>query len=287
VGAQCRTAFPVVDGTPVLLNEASSVFAIEDFTQRSDTFFRYHESPLRRALNRVLPSPSLDMVSARNFTQFAQLCCAGNPAPRVLVVGGSILGKGIEPLLRSPIQLFETDVAFGQRTMLICDAHDLPFADGTFDGVVIQAVLGHVVDPARCVAEIHRVLRPAGLVYAESAFMQQVCGGPYDFYRFTQLGHRRLFRRFEEVASGPARGPGTALGWSYRYLLMSLARTRRARSLLEDVARLTSFPVKYLDYLLMDHPAATDAASGFYFLGRRSTEVLRDRDLLKQYRGMV
>ncbi len=44
--------------------------------------------------------------------------------------------------------------------MLICDAHDIPFADRSFDGVIVQAVLEHVVDPFRCCEEIHRVLIP-------------------------------------------------------------------------------------------------------------------------------
>jgi len=36
-----------------------------------------------------------------------------------------------------------------------------------FDGAIAQAVLEHVADPYRCVAELHRVLKPDALVYAE------------------------------------------------------------------------------------------------------------------------
>jgi len=46
-----------------------------------------------------------------------------------------------------PIELVETDVAFGPRTAVICDAHRLPFENASFDGVVAQAVLEHVADP--------------------------------------------------------------------------------------------------------------------------------------------
>src|SRR5512142_97930 len=97
----------------------------------------------------------------------------------------------------------ETDVALGPRTQIVCDAHELPFDDHTFDGAVVQAVLPYVPDPIKCVQEIERVLKPAGLAYAETAFMQQVVHGRYDFTRFTHLGLRRLFRRFQEVQSGP------------------------------------------------------------------------------------
>jgi len=63
--------------------------------------------------------------------------------------------------------------------------HDLPFENNSFDGVIAQAVLQYVVEPSGCLHEIERVLKPRGLVYAESAFMQQVVHGRYDFTRFT------------------------------------------------------------------------------------------------------
>ena len=50
--------------------------------------------------------------------------------------------------------------------------------------------------------EIYRVLKSDGIVYIETPFMQQVHGGKYDFTRFTYLGHRRLFARFQEIESG-------------------------------------------------------------------------------------
>jgi ubiquinone/menaquinone biosynthesis C-methylase UbiE len=183
------------------------------------------------------------------------------------------------------IELIETDVGFGERTMLVCDAHDLPFIDNSFDGVVIQAVLEHVVDPFRCVEEIHRVLKADGLVYAETPFMQQVHLGPYDFTRFTHLGHRRLFRRFDEIDSGPVAGPGTVLGWSYEHFLLSFVSGTMPRLLVKVFARLTGSWLKYLDKLVEGRPGALDAASGYYFLGRKSEHTLHDRELIKLYRG--
>jgi SAM-dependent methyltransferase len=38
----------------------------------------------------------------------------------------------------------------------------------------IQAVLEHALDPPVVVAEIYRVLKPGGLVYADTPFMQRV-----------------------------------------------------------------------------------------------------------------
>jgi hypothetical protein len=82
--------------------------------------------------------------------------------------------------------------------------------------------LEHVLDPSAVVAEIHRVLKPDGYVYAETPFMQQVHERAYDFSRFTRSGHRWLFRQFDEIDAGPITGPATAFLWSMRYLLRAL-----------------------------------------------------------------
>ena len=269
--AECATRFPVVDGIPVLINEQRSVFAISDFLERRATTFSLRPRPFER-----------------NYARLGELLASATPVADVLVVGGSVLGAGMETFAsNSSVQLIATDVSFGPCTAVICDAHDLPFADGSFDGVVVQAVLEHVVDPTRCVEEIHRVLKGRGVVYAETPFMQQVHMGPYDFTRFTHSGHRRLFRRFEEVESGAVCGPGMALAWAYQYFLLSFATSRLVRGLLRGFASLTAFPLKYVDHYLLQRRGAIDAASGCYFIGRKSEELFTDRDLIRYYKGAV
>jgi ubiquinone/menaquinone biosynthesis C-methylase UbiE len=49
-------------------------------------------------------------------------------------------------------------------TTVATDAERLPFADGSFDLVVGHAVLHHLPDLGRAFAELHRVLRPGGVV---------------------------------------------------------------------------------------------------------------------------
>jgi SAM-dependent methyltransferase len=207
-------------------------------------------------------------------------------APVVLIVGGSVLGAGTEELLRwcPPIQLLETDVSFGPRTRVICDAHDLPFESDSFDGIVVQAVLEHVVDPYRCVEEISRTLRPGGLVYAEIPFMQPV-HARHDFTRFTHLGLRRLFARFDEIESGSVHGPGAALAMVYQYFLLSFATKRRTRGAIRVFSQLSAFWLKYVDVYLSRRPGSLDAASGYYFLGAKASDQLTDRDLIAAYRG--
>jgi SAM-dependent methyltransferase len=288
-GSACARRFPVVADVPVLINEEQSVFAIDDFVKGYDTTFHLQPSRINRLLSRLidmLPSIGHSIGATRNYEQFGRLLTGDAPNPIVLVIGGSILGAGMEGVTRdSRIELVATDVSFGPMTMIVCDAHDIPFADATFDGVVVQATLEHVVDPYRCVSEIERVLKPRGLVYAETPFIQQVHMGAYDFTRFTHSGHRRLFRHFSEVASGPICGPGMALAWSYQYFLLSFVRAKLLRGLVRAFSSVTAFPLKYADYYLMDKKGAIDSASGFYFMGRKEGGVLSDRDLVRYYRG--
>jgi SAM-dependent methyltransferase/uncharacterized protein YbaR (Trm112 family) len=281
----CRKVFPVVDGIPVLINERDSVFSIQDFVTKRETFFGRF-SRLETFVLRWIPQLGRNIKGRANYAQFAKHVLARGEKPRVLVLGGSVVGVGMQEILAmSAIRFVETDVAFGPRTSAICDAHDIPFEDGTFDGVIIQAVLEHVADPYRCVEEIFRVLKDGGVVYAETAFMQPVHGREYDFLRFSHMGHRRLFRRFEEIASGAAAGPGTALALAYRYFLRSLTKRRYGRIMAHLLAVFTAWPLKYVDYLVIDRPAALDAAAGMYFLGRKSAVILSDKAVCGTYRG--
>jgi SAM-dependent methyltransferase len=282
---RCRRSFPQVDGVPVLIDPERSLFDVESFLHRQPTFFK-PISPLRLAVSRCLPQLSNNVTARRNFARLAELALAQAARPKVLVLGGSVAGAGMEPLLDSPrIELIETDVALGPRAQMICDAHDLPLADASVDAVVAQAVLEHVVDPARCASEIHRVLKPDGLVYADTPFMQQVHGREYDFTRFTRLGHRRLFRHFQKIDSGITCGPGTALAWSIHYFALSFCTHPKLRAAASGLTRLALFWLKYFDYWLARKPAALDAAAAFYFLGRKSEETLSDRELVASYHG--
>ncbi|MBN4051610.1 class I SAM-dependent methyltransferase, partial [bacterium AH-315-M05] len=221
------------------------------------------------------------------YQKFIKLLLNQSTKPIVLVVGGGILGEGMEELASHPaIELVESDIFFGSRTKIILDAHNIPFKENSFDAVIVQAVLEHVVDPYQCVDEIHRVLKEVGLVYAETPFMQQVHLGAYDFTRFTSLGHRRLFRKFKEIDRGTMCGPGMALSWAYSYFLLSFSNSWFGWSILYRFGRITSFFLKYIDYYLINKPGAEDAASGVYFMGQKSNEVLSDKELIKQYRGV-
>ena len=282
----CKACFPIINGTPILINSDFSVFSINDFIQQGNNPILKTKSKLERFMIDLIPSISLNLKAKENYQNFMQLILKQNNNPKILIIGGSVLGQGIESLIStSSIEIIESDVVLADNISVICDAHKIPFKDNSIDGVIVQAVLEHVVDPHSCVEEIYRVLKEDGLVYSETPFMQQVHLGKYDFTRFTHLGHRRLFRKFEEISSGPVCGSGMALAWSYQYFLLNFVSSEIARNLVKVFARLTSFWLKYFDYFLINKAGSFDSASAYFFIGKKGDKILTDKELLSLYKG--
>jgi SAM-dependent methyltransferase len=199
--------------------------------------------------------------------------------PRLLIVGGGGVGSGIESIYANQnIDMMAFDIYKSEQCQFIADGHQIPLQSGTVDGVVVQAVLEHVLDPQLVVSEIHRVLRPGGLVYADTPFMQQVHEGPYDFTRFTESGHRYLFRRFEMRSSGAVGGLGTQLHWSLFYF---------GRGVHKRVGQIFWLGFSWLDRLddLLDPRATVDGASGVFFYGHSSTRAISPQEIIDYYSG--
>jgi SAM-dependent methyltransferase len=276
--------YPLVNDIPILINSDNSIFTIEDFTRNVNTTFELDESKLRTIVKKLMPKITHNIKAKKNYDEIIKLLPVN---AKILVIGGSIKGLGTEKIYSNDsFEIIGSDVSFGPFTKLISDAHDIPFEDEIFDCVIVQVVLEHVLDPHRCVSEIHRVLKPSAIVYAETPFIQQVHMRQYDFTRYTHLGHRRLFRNFEEIKSGATGGPGMALAWSYTWFLRSFATSAIMVYLLTFFAYITSFFLKYFDYLLIEKPGSYDAASQFFFIGKKSNTALPDKELLKQFRGV-
>lgn len=279
--------FPDLAGVPVLLNPARSVFRADDFHPQARTTFKDPAAWALR-LGRLLPSPSRDVSAARCRDRLADfLRERPGGRRRVLVVG---CGDGSADYGRlaavADAHWLETDVSLAGRAAIVCDASDLPFEDGGFDLVICIAVLEHVLEPQRCVDEMHRVLADDGLVYATTPFMQQVHMGEYDFTRFTRSGHRWMFRAFHELDSGLATGPASVVVWSIEYFLMSWVSSVGARRVVKGLTRLLFGWMTLLDPLLARRDAAHDAGGGFYFIGRRAPgPTISAREMIGYYRG--
>jgi uncharacterized protein YbaR (Trm112 family)/SAM-dependent methyltransferase len=288
--SNCNAIYPIVDGIPILIDEKNSLFSLEQFTRKENatvSLAMRKKSKTRQILTKFIPSITKNFKAKENFAKFRNLLDKTGPSPMVLIIGGATLGADMNELIEDKkITFIESDILFGPRTQIIADAHSLPFANDSMDGVIIQAVLEHVVDPYRCVEEIHRVLKQKGIVYSETPFMQQTHMAGYDFTRFTDLGHRRLFRKFEEIERGIVVGPASALAWSMQYFLMSFTDSPNFKKIIRAISSLFLFWLKLFDYYLIHNISSYDAASGFYFIGRKTGKILSDKELINLYRGI-
>ncbi len=80
------------------------------------------------------------------------------------------------------------------------DVQDLrQYPSESFDIVVIDQILEHVADPWKTVGEIKRVLKEGGTCLCATPFLVRIHGSYGDYWRFTELGLKTLFRDFSSV----------------------------------------------------------------------------------------
>lgn len=282
-GAKDAPLYPLVGGKPILINFDNSIVdrsVVEQASVSSSVERRAYSGSQRFIKNLLSPEQK---VTRDNAAKLREMLAGRDVPARLLVVGGGSIGRGMEPLYDEPsIHLYSFDIYSSPFVQFVADAHEMPLPDDYFDGVIVQAVLEHVLEPAKVVDEIFRVLKPHGVVYAETPFMQQVHEGAYDFTRYTESGHRFLFRDFELISSGVCGGPGIQLMWSVDYFLRGIFRSRTAGK----IGKLLFFWAQYFDHV-MPHRYAIDGASGTFFMGKKPLQPNDRIDIVSHYTGAM
>ena len=152
---------------------------------------------------------------------------------------------------------------------IVGDIGNLPFKDGSVDLVINYQVLEHVPNPEKVVSEIYRVLRPGGWVYTVFPFMQGFHASPYDYSRRTSEGIKVLHEGFEMQETRCVGGPTSGLLWvfqDYVAIILSLG-SERVYSVVYALMMALTFPIKFLDVLLVHHPLAKKISSSFVYVG--------------------
>jgi SAM-dependent methyltransferase len=222
--------------------------------------------------------------------RFAEHLARERPSPSILVVGSGTEGIGIGTLRAiSGAAICEFDVYLADGRMLVADLLDLPFDDGTFDAVVAQGVLEHVIDPHRAADEIHRVLAPRGLVFSTTPFVLGVHLPVADYTRFSRLGLIRLFRRFTPIECDVIEGAAVTLAYSLAYFWMAVWSSfgwLGGAKIAKYAGNYLIFWLRSVDAFVRRSPISTDAAASYYYIGRRSDTVLGDREVVAMFKGV-
>jgi SAM-dependent methyltransferase len=110
---------------------------------------------------------------------------------------------------------------------VVASAESVPLPDASFDAVVLTQVLQHVPEPARVVAEQHRILRPGGRLLVTAPLVWELHEMPHDYFRYTEPGLRSLLRRtgFEQVEVSPRNDCFTTLAQMMRNVGHLMGRT--------------------------------------------------------------
>lgn len=87
------------------------------------------------------------------------------------------------------------EVSTKKRPTVVGSVLQIPFAAGAFDSLLCLEVIEHVPEPARALAELHRVLKPGGHLYLTTPQMWYAHYEPHDFFRYTNHGLRHLLER--------------------------------------------------------------------------------------------
>lgn len=164
-----------------------------------------------------------------------------------------------------------TDICVFKGVDVVSDAHVLAFKDEKFEGVILESLLEHVLDPELVVAEAFRVLKKGGIMFVELPFMYEFHQAPADYYRFTLPGIERLFRDFKKIDAGIDIGPTGTLNAVLRnyFALVFSFGIPAVYDFLNMLFGLFLFPLKVLDYFLNRFNCAGNIASAFYFIGKK------------------
>lgn len=138
----------------------------------------------------VINAPLYDLAEMSRGKAVVDIGC-GYGWTRPIVEGAGGTWVGVEP--------FE-----GGGNTVTAPAEDLPFADGSFDLVVMEAVLEHLPELEASFAEVARVLKPGGKFIGYCAFMECFHEISYHHLSFKALEHlsRRNGLRLVKVGGG-------------------------------------------------------------------------------------
>ena len=208
-------------------------------------------------------SPVLLFYTNRQIKKFLKdnLKAGGNSIALNIGSGNSFISKEVQN-----IDIFPYD-----NVDIVCDIEQLPFKDNSVDLILNIAVLEHVPNPDKVVKEIHRVLKKKGKVFSLFPFIQGFHASPHDYSRRTINGMKVLYDDFNILSVKSSGGPTSGFLWiaqEWVALLLSFG-IKPLYKVLHLILMLLTFPIKFLDLLLVFHPMASNISTSFTMIAEK------------------
>lgn len=226
--------------------------------------------------------------SEKSNLNFGYLINYLSNSSKILIIGGGSKGSGMDDFYKfckiNNSEIESLDIYISENVTVIADAHYLPFPNSSFNILIIQAVLEHVLNPQKVVSEINRVLKNKSIVYSETPFLQSFHEGAYDFTRFTHSGHRWLFKYFKEIKSGSLNGAFSSSLFILSYTIAAFFRNRFLGIFIRLIFRRL---VTILDKLISES-SNIDLSCGCYFMGQKDSKFknpIKAKDISSYYQG--
>ncbi|MHC4619004.1 MAG: methyltransferase domain-containing protein [Planctomycetota bacterium] len=111
------------------------------------------------------------------------------------------------------------DMQEGPGVDRVLNLHDIDLPSESAGTVLLMDTLEHVEFARRAVKEVHRILKPGGILVASSVMKFPIHSFPYDYWRFTPEGFRSLFKPFANSFvdfAGSRRFPHTVVGVGFK-----------------------------------------------------------------------
>lgn len=107
----------------------------------------------------------------------------------------------LRPLLKDR-EYVGCDMRAGPGVDKVLNLHQIDLPDSSVGTVFLMDTLEHVEYPHQALAEIHRILKPDGIVVMSSVLDFFIHATPNDFWRFTPDGFRSLLKNFQHSHVG-------------------------------------------------------------------------------------
>ena len=143
----------------------------------------------------------------QSVKEFVELCRDCLPIAEPIYEFGSMQVPGqvgfadLRPIFPG-MKYVGTDIRPGPGVDRILDLHEIDLPAETAGTVLCLDTLEHVEFPRKALGEIHRILKPGGVVVMSSSMRFPIHEHPHDYWRFTPEGFRSLLAPFATSVVG-------------------------------------------------------------------------------------